>query len=217
MTGPRDPRRLDLTRLAPEVRAEIESIMAHGEVAIVRSGEPEGHLTFRPAVLEGVVLPPVTEGDSGPATESTPEPSPEPAPEREGVQVVVTTMRMSDAARTRLSEAFGPSYVVLDFADAPATADIVLAQAVSPQLMNVWARMFPHARILVTEILDDELGLDVRGPVGRLLDAGAHGYLPPRPVEQVAREVHGYLASRARSELDAGRDPVLELGPRDGK
>ena len=213
MTGPRDPCRLDLTRLAPEVRAEIESIMAHGEVAIVRSGEPEGTLSFRPTVLEGVVLPPGTEGGSEPA----PEPTPEPAREREGVQVVVTTMRMSDAARTRLSEAFGPSYLVLDFADAPATADIVLAQAVSPQLMNIWARMFPHARILVTEILDDELGLDVRGPVGRLLDAGAHGYLPPRPVEQIAREVHGYLASRARSELDAGRDAVLELGPREGK
>lgn len=212
MTGPREPRRLDLTRLAPEVRAEIESIMALGEVAVVRSGEPEGTLSFRPAVLEGVVLPPVTEGGSEPA----PEPTPEPASEPEGVQVVVTTMRMSDAARTRLSEAFGSSYLVLDFADAPATADIVLAQAVSPQLMNIWAQMFPDARILVTEILDDELGLDVRGPVGRLLDAGAHGYLPPRPVEQIAREVHGYLASRARSELDAGRDPVLELGPREG-
>lgn len=195
--------RLDLTGLSPQVRAVIESIMDTGEVAIVRSGEPVGTLAFQPAVLEGVLLPPAAEN------------SQDQVPEREDVKVVATTMRMSDAARARLRDAFGPSYLVLDFADAPSTADIVLTHAVSPQLIHRWTVMFPHARILITEILDEELGLDVRGPVGRLLDAGAHAYLPRRPVEQLAQNVHGYLASQARPELGTGDGAFLELGPPD--
>ena len=110
-------------------------------------------------------------------------------------------MLMSDSARTRLNDAFGDSYLVLDFADAPSTADVVLTHAVSHQLIGRWTVMFPQARILVTEILDEELGLDIRGPLGRFLDAGAHAYLPRRPVEQLARNVDGYLASQAHPEL----------------
>lgn len=195
--------RLDLTELSPQVRAVIESIMDTGEVAIVRSGEPVGTLTFQPAVLEGVPFPPAGENCQ------------DPVPEREDIKIVATTMLMSDAARASLSDAFGPAYLVLDFADAPSTADIVLTQAVSPQLIHRWTVMFPQARILITEILDEELGLDVRGPVGRLLDAGAHAYLPRRPVEQLAQNVHGYLASQGRPELGTGDGAFLELGSPD--
>jgi hypothetical protein len=196
---------LDLTEVPPEVRTAIEAILAKGEVDVVRSGEPVGTLAFRSAVLEGVLLPPAEES------------SPDRVREPEGVKVVVTTMRMSDAARTRLSDAFGDSYLVVDFADAPSTADVLLSHPVSTQLINRWTVMFPRARILVTEILDEELGLDVRGPVGRLLDAGAHAYLPRRPVEQLAHNVHGYLvASQGRRELDTGDGTFLELGPSDG-
>ena len=194
---------LDLAKLPEQVRTAIESIMEQGEVEIVRSGEPVGTVAYQSAVLEGVVLPPAEES------------SPDQVREAEGVKVVATTMRLSDAARTRLSDAFGPSYLVLDFADAPSTADVVLTHPVSRQLINRWTLMFPQARILVTEILDEELGLDVRGPVGLLMDAGADAYLPRRPVEQVARDVHGYLASQGRAELVAGEAPVLKIGPPD--
>ena len=89
--------RLDLTGLSPQVRAVIESIMDTGEVAIVRSGEPVGTLTFQqPAVLEGVLLPPAAENSQGQV------------PEREDVKVVATTMLMSDAARARLRDASAP-------------------------------------------------------------------------------------------------------------
>lgn len=181
----------------------IESIMDTGEVALVRSGEPVGTLTFQPAVLQGVLLPPAGENRQ------------DRAPERDDVKIVATTMLMSDAARASLSDAFGPAYLVLDFADAPSTADIVLTHAVSPQLIHRWTVMFPQARILITEILDEELGLDVQGPVGRLLDAGAHAYVPRRPVEQLAQDVHGYLASRGRTELGTDDGAFLELGPPD--
>ncbi len=194
---------IDLTELPPQVRTAIESILDQGEVEIVRSGAPVGTLAFQPAVLEGVL--------HSPAEESSPDEVPEPG----GVTVVATTMLMSDAARTRLSDAFGDSYLVLDFADAPSTADVVLTHPVSHQLIRRWTLMFPQARILVTEILDEELGLDIRGPVGRLLDAGADAYLPRRPVEQLAQNVHGYLASQGHPELVAGDETVLELGPSD--
>lgn len=189
---------MDLTELPEHVRTAIESIIEQGEVEIVRSGEPVGTLAFRSAVLEGVLLSPVEAS------------TPDHPREREGVQVVVTTMRMSDAARTRLSDAFGDAYVVVDFADAPATADVVLTHPSSPQLVGQMAMMFPQARILITEILDEELGLDVRGPVGRLLDAGADAYLPRRPVEQLAENVRGYLASQGHPELGARDEAVLE-------
>ncbi len=192
---------LDLALLPADVRTAIESIMATGEVEIVRSGEPVGTLTYQSAVLEGVLHPPAEES------------VPDRVREGEGVKVVVTTMRMSDAARARLRDAFGPQYLVLDFADAPPTADVLLTHAVSHQLIGRWTLMFPQARILVTEILDEELGLDVRGPVGRLMDAGAHAYLPRRPVEQIAQGVHGYLASLDRPLLESGDEVVLALDP----
>src|SRR6478609_10363274 len=195
--------RLDLTDLAPEVRAVFESLIDDGEVDITRSGEPVGTLAFTSTVLGGAVLPPDPPGSLGPRSQ------------REGVMVVATTMLMSDAARRRLSDAFGPDYLVLDFMDAPSTADIVLTHPVSPQLMNRWTVMFPQAQVLITEILDPEFGLDVSGPVGRLLDAGAHAYLPPRPVEQVAENVRGYLAAQTGPELGSRSASKPELGPDD--
>ncbi|GAA1238812.1 hypothetical protein GCM10009657_13130 [Oryzihumus leptocrescens] len=195
---------LDLTGLSPEVRAVVESLIDDGEVDITRSGEPVGTLAFTSTVLHGAVLPPDPPGRTG---QGSP---------REGVVVVATTMLMSDAARRRLSDAFGPDYLVLDFLDAPSTADIVLTQPVSPQLTHRWTLMFPQAQVIITEILDPEFGLDVSGPVGRLLDAGAHVYLPPRPVEQVAENVLGYLAAQARPELGSAGATRLELGTDDG-
>ena len=197
----RDP--LDLAELPEQVRTAIESIMEMGEVEIVRSGERVGSLAYRPAVLEGVLRLPAEER------------SPDQGREPEGVTVVATTMLMSDAARTRLRDAFGPSYLVLDFADAPSTADVVLTHPVSHQLIGRWTLMFPRARIIVTEILDEELGLDVRGPVGRLMDAGAEAYLPRRPVEQLAQNVRGYLASEGPEELGAGDATVPGIGRSD--
>ena len=196
--------RLDLTALSPEARAVVESLIDDGDVDITRAGEPVGTVSFTKAVLDGAVLqpdPPSISGQDSP---------------REGVMVVATTMLLSDVARRRLSDALGPDYLVLDFLDAPSTADIVLTLPVSPQLVNRWTLMFPQAQVLVTEILDPELGLDVGGPVGRLLDAGAHAYLPPRPVEQVAENVLSHLAAQARLELGARSGAMPELGRGDG-
>ena len=130
----------------------------------------------------------------GPATDDAPV-------LREGTKVLATTMRLSCAARDLLRNSFGPDWVILDFHDAPDTADVVLTSAHSPQLTHRWTLLFPHAQIIVSEILDPDHGLDISGPVGRLLDAGAHAYLPPRPLEQIAEGVQRYLARHALGAL----------------
>jgi hypothetical protein len=67
--------------------------------------------------------------------------------------------------------------------------------------------LFPTAHVVVTEIDDPELGIDVTGPVGRLLDAGAQAYLPARPVEKVAENVLAYVAASEQRLLDRGAGP----------
>ncbi len=81
----------------------------------------------------------------------------------DGVKVLATTMKLRPEARERLRESFGPDWVVLDFHDAPDTADVVLSAAHSPQLIHRWTLLFPQAQIIVTEILDNEFGLDGPG------------------------------------------------------
>ena len=202
-------RPLDLADLPPQAREAIEALLAGGETEVRRDGVPIGTLAFRPAVLEGVLVEP----EARPGSEAGDPPVP--PPPREDVTVVATTMRMTEEARRRLGDALGESYLVVDFADAPPTTDVVLGHAVSHQLVGAWAQMFPQARIVVTEILDAELGLDVRGPVGVLLDAGADAYLPPRPIEEVARNVHRYLVGQDRPALASGDGSVTGLPPAD--
>lgn len=62
---------------------------------------------------------------------------------------------------------------------------------------------------MITEIEDEELGVRYSGPVSRLLDAGASAYLPPRPIDELAANVHAYLTQ--------GRQPALKSATRVSK
>jgi hypothetical protein len=73
---------------------------------------------------------------------------------------------------------------------------------------------FPSARVIVTEIDDDEPGVTQLGPVSRLLAAGASAYLPPRPLSEVASSVHAYLTGSGAPQLTSAADasaPVAAL------
>ena len=72
---------------------------------------------------------------------------------------------------------------------APTTADVLLAPAGSPQLIASLRSMFPKARVVITEIEDEELGVNYQGPVQRLLNAGADAYLPAMSVPRLARQL----------------------------
>lgn len=194
----RDRRRgattLDLESLPREVRSAVKAMVAGYEVTLRREGRDVGVLAFRPAVLEGTVV-------SGPQPFAAEPAPPEVAPD--GVTVVATATKLSDAARRRLSDELGPDYIVLDLLKAPSTADVVLTHPVSPQLLGSLRAGFPNARVIVTEIDDEELGVIHPGPVSRLLDAGASAYLPPRPLREVASSVHAYLTGSGVPQLTA--------------
>jgi hypothetical protein len=113
-------------------------------------------------------------------------------------------MKLSDAARRRLSDELGADYIVLDIHTAPSSTDVLLTHPVSPQLLGILRHQFPRARVVITEIEDEELGVRYSGPVSRLLDAGASAYLPPRPIAELAAHVHAYLTQ--------GEGPMLESG-----
>jgi hypothetical protein len=183
VTKPRERRtaRLDLESLAPAAREAVEAMLRGEEVDVRRDGSRVGVATARPAVLEGVVVP-------APRREDSPTAAP-----RDGATVVASVVPMSAAARQRLSDSLGVDYVVLDVTEAPDSADVVLTHPVSPQLIGLLRARFTRARLIITEIEDDELGVNRTGPVSRLLDAGASAYLPPRPIEEVAGNVRTYL------------------------
>lgn len=191
---------VDLDTLDSGRRVWVEDLVTSGSVLLRAKGKTLGTLTYSSAVLEGSILPdPVTDHADRPDDL------------REGTKVLATTMRLSSRARDQLRQSFGPDWVVLDLHDAPDTAEVVLTSPHSPQLTHRWTLLFPHAQIIVTEIYDPELGLDITGPVGRLLDAGAHAYLPPRPLEQVAENVMAYLESRAHGALGWSPPTIHQL------
>ena len=179
---------LVMEALPPDVAAALEAAMAGDEVTLIRSGCPIGSLEFRSAVLEGAVV--EAPAQHGPAASAP-----------EGVTVVATAMRLSAAARRRLSDEFGADYIVVDMHEAPETTDVLLTHPVSTQLLGLLKRQFPQARVVIAEIEDEELGVSYRGPVSRLLDAGASAYLPPRPIAELAANVHTFLTR--------GQEPML--------
>jgi len=184
---------LDLNDLPSDVCAALEAAVAGDGVTLTRSGVRIGSLEFRPIVLEGTVI-------DGPAKPVSP------APVAGGVTVVATAMPLLDTARRRLSDELGGDYIVLDVTEAPASADVLLTHPISLQLLGHLRQQFPLARVVVTEIDDEELGVRYPGPVSRLLDAGVSAYLPPRPIAELAANVHAYLTQ--------GGEPMLESADR---
>src|SRR4051794_33515647 len=91
---PRGAPTLDLETLSPEVRSAVEAMVAGREVTLRREGRDVGVLAFRPDVLEGTVVP-------GPRVVAAESATPEGL--SGGVTVVATAMKLSDAARRRLS------------------------------------------------------------------------------------------------------------------
>jgi antitoxin (DNA-binding transcriptional repressor) of toxin-antitoxin stability system len=174
---------VELARLPDEVAELIASLAPGGSLVITHGGEPVATLT---------------------AAGRRPSPA-----DDENVTVVATAMKLSDSARTKLSDELGTDYIVLDMHAAPRTADVLLVPPISPQLLADLRSMFPSARIVIAELDDPELGVSYHGPVRRLLDAGADLYLASSTVPHLARQL-GEAVS-ARGELAAGRRPRLEL------
>lgn len=180
---------IDLDAVDATTLAALEKAVSGTPIAVIRAGQTLGTLGFKPRILNGTIV------QRRPPSPWQPKDTPE------GVVVVATAMPLSNAARRRLSDEFGTGYIVLDITEAPDSADILLAQPLSPQLLGILQRQFPEAQIVITEIDDDELGVSFVGPVSRMLKAGAAVYLPPRPLSDVAANIRAYL--------DQGSVPAL--------
>ncbi|MGC5012909.1 hypothetical protein ACLQ2R_19275 [Streptosporangium sp. DT93] len=204
-------RSIDVTRLPEDVLALVDALEPGEELLVTRDGASIAAISGTLPVLHGTVVDP-----------GTPEETGEQAPiDHDGVTVVATAMKLSASARRALSSRLGPDYVVLDMHAAPTTADVLLTPPVSPQLIAGLKSMFPKARVIVTEIEDDELGVDYHGPVRRLLDAGAEAYLPPATIPRLARQLDHTLTrlrqvtgdTTAPAELEPATRPPDDNGP----
>lgn len=89
---------------------------------------------------------------------------------------VVAAVPLKRRAKAFLSEQLGEGFDLLDIREAGSRADVVLCPPCSPQAVSRLTSAFPGASLVVMELQDLEHGIDIRGPVGRILDAGAAAY-----------------------------------------
>ena len=109
---------------------------------------------------------------------------------------VVVAMPLREAARDRLAERLAAT--VVDIRTPVDHPDLVLTPACSPQLLSALKRRFAGAAVVVVEVSDWDLGVDVRGPVKRILAAGADAYLLADSIDDLAAKLSG-----ARATADA--------------
>jgi antitoxin (DNA-binding transcriptional repressor) of toxin-antitoxin stability system len=182
---PRGPQ-VDIARLPDDVVALIDALRPGEELVITRDGVPIATISTTGGALEGEI---VTPDKPNEVTE-------QPRAEFDAVTVVATAMKLSERARASLSADLGTDYIVVDMNSAPTTSDVLLVPPISPQLIANLRFAFPTARIVVTEIEDDDLGISYRGPIGRILDAGAETYLPSTSISNLARTLDRVVAQR---------------------
>ncbi|GGT42052.1 hypothetical protein ACFFV7_25920 [Nonomuraea spiralis] len=145
--APRAAQRIDVARVPDDVVALIDALEPGESLVLTRDGASIATISSTVDVVQGAVV-----------DRAEPDEPDEPAPvDHDAVTVVATAMELSNAARVALSAQLGADYVVLDLHAAPATADVLLVPAGSPQLIAGLRSMFPKARVVVTEIEDPEL------------------------------------------------------------
>lgn len=122
----------------------------------------------------------------------------------DGPVIVVTAVHLSAEARSALAEMLGPGHVVRDIREAGNTADIVLVPAMSGHGVGELRSMFPGAKLLVGEFIDDQYGIDVVGPLRRALETGVDGYFVAPDLAGVARVTRDAALGKPVGVLEAG-------------
>jgi hypothetical protein len=121
-------------------------------------------------------------------------------------QVVVSALPLGRQQLDVLGRQLGSGSRILDIRDVDEAADVVLCPPCSPQTIGRLRAMFPAARVIAVELHDEEAGLHVEGPVGRILAGGAAGYL----LASSGKSIASYLAATGNDELQ--RVAAGELG-----
>jgi hypothetical protein len=102
-------------------------------------------------------------------------------------RTIVTALPLQRAARDRLAELLDAR--VLDVRDPCDRADLVLTPVCSPQLIGALRDRYQGARVIVVELEDWELGIELPGPVKRIVRAGAAAYVLADSIDALAAKI----------------------------
>ena len=103
---------------------------------------------------------------------------------------VVAALPLTPAARDRLARLLDARVLdVRDPVDHVDVVDVVLAPAGSPQLIGMLRRTYGDARIIVVELDDEDLDIELSGPVKRILRGGADGYVLADSLDELAMKI----------------------------
>jgi hypothetical protein len=116
---------------------------------------------------------------------------------------VVISFPLTRSAAESLQRSVGGSIELVEIRDADGSEDVVIVSSVSRQLLGKLRAAFPEATLFVVEVEDGAHRLDLGGPVMRALDAGAHGYLIARSVDELG-------AAITRAATAGGQAPASE-------
>jgi hypothetical protein len=186
-------RRIDAADLPDEVVALIDALGPDEELVITRNGRSIATIDRTYGVFAPDAL---TDGTDHPTYDD--------------VTVVATAMELSDEVRAALSAALGADYIVLDLHAAPVSTDVLLVPPVSPQLVGNLRSMFPKAQVVVAEIEDPDLGVSFRGPIRRLIDAGADTYLASTTIPHLATQLDHAVNQLQLTEDTSPEQPGIE-------
>lgn len=125
----------------------------------------------------------------------------------ESRRTIVTALPLRKRARERLALLLGAR--VVDVRDPCDDPHMVLTPSCSPQLIGALRRKYPGARVVIVELDDWDLDIEIRGPVKRLLNAGADAYLLADSMEELAAKI-GRTELVAESSAPAA-GPIAEL------
>ena len=184
--------RFELADLPVALREQLRSLRDGDEILLIEDGTEVAAVVPRPRVLAGQVIP---------AAPSRPDP---PVPGTPGVRVVATGMTVTERVRAYLSAALGDDVAVVDIKAAPETIDALLVPPLSAQALSILRAEVPGARLIVTEFDDPRSGTWIAGPVTRAMAAGAHAYLTPGTLGDLAVEVRAIIDGRDDRALSSG-------------
>ncbi|MEO1059685.1 MAG: hypothetical protein AAFY28_22510 [Actinomycetota bacterium] len=119
-----------------------------------------------------------------------------------GRRTIVTALPLKRAARQRLSELLEAR--VLDVREPCDHPDLVLTPACSPQLIAALGRKYNGAQVVVVELDDWEFGIELSGPVKRILRSGAAAYVLADSIDELAAKI----AARPHAEEATESDPA---------
>jgi hypothetical protein len=122
---------------------------------------------------------------------------------RRGPLRVATAMPLSKAAVAFLEAQLGSGVEISDLRDAVEDCELLLAPPCSPQAIVRLRQAFPFAEVVILELSDDRYDIDIRGPVNRVLAAGAGQYPGARDADALV----SFLRTRSGAVAPADEEP----------